>query len=211
MLSWFRDGVLIPGAGDTSIYVQMPGQYQAVAINSYGCSDSTGMISVYQHPLPQLSLGADTILCGGDVLTLDAGASYSFYAWSTGSNAQTIQLDSTGHGLQPFDIWLSVWNQFSCEASDSIRIQFLDCSGLDEGADSRMVVYPNPSTGQLFLKMSGIESKEVTIRLLDLLGRELMLTKYESGPLDLSHLPKGGYILVINSDTQTHTIPIILE
>jgi hypothetical protein len=210
-ISWLYNGNLLAGLTDTGIFIGQTGNYQAIAMNGWGCSDSSDLSILIHYPLPQLSLGPDTILCAGDVLTLDAGASYSFYAWSTGSGAQTIVVDSTGHGLQPFDIWLSVRNQFNCEASDSIRIQFLDCSGLDEDEDSWVSVYPNPSTGQLFLKMSGIDGKEVIIRLLDPLGRELMLTKYESDSLDLSHLPKGSYILQIHSGTRIHTIPIIHE
>lgn len=38
-----------------------------------------------------MNLGADTTICSGDTLILDAGAGATSYSWSTGSSSQTIQ------------------------------------------------------------------------------------------------------------------------
>lgn len=43
-----------------------------------------------------LNLGADTLLCQGQTLTLSAPTGYDSSAWSTGSNSETITINSAG-------------------------------------------------------------------------------------------------------------------
>ena len=47
-------------------------------------------------PIPKPSLGADTLaICGQDSLTLDAGAGFDSYIWSTGESTQTITVNNS--------------------------------------------------------------------------------------------------------------------
>lgn len=43
-----------------------------------------------------IALGADTTLCAGATLLLDAGPGYQSYAWNTGTTAQTLQVSQPG-------------------------------------------------------------------------------------------------------------------
>ncbi|MDC0231057.1 LamG domain-containing protein [Aureispira] len=65
----------------------------AVSNGSGSCSDSV-TITVNN---PTIDLGPDTLtLCGGDSTTLDAGAGYNYYSWSTGDTTQTINVNAAG-------------------------------------------------------------------------------------------------------------------
>ncbi|MBC7904449.1 MAG: PKD domain-containing protein [Gemmatimonadaceae bacterium] len=65
---------------------------------------------------PVVNLGADTTVCDGTILTLDAGAQPgSSYIWSTGESTQTIQVDATD------DYWVQVYNA-SCATTASIHV-----------------------------------------------------------------------------------------
>lgn len=44
----------------------------------------------------EVDLGADTVICRGEILLLDAGTGGLSYAWNTGESTQTIEVDSAG-------------------------------------------------------------------------------------------------------------------
>lgn len=44
---------------------------------------------------PSPDIGDDISACAGDVVTLDAGAGFESYLWSTGETTQTIQVTET--------------------------------------------------------------------------------------------------------------------
>jgi hypothetical protein len=59
--------------------------------NASGCA-STDTVIVNFAPPVNTYLGADTTLCQGDSVTLDAGAGFSTYLWNTGATTQTIKV-----------------------------------------------------------------------------------------------------------------------
>ncbi len=64
---------------------------------------------------PTVDLGHDTSFCTGNYVTLDAGAGYDSYSWSTGATTQTIDVSS--------DTTYSVTVTLSgCQASDTIKV-----------------------------------------------------------------------------------------
>jgi len=65
-----------------------------------------------------IDLGADLCLSGGSQ-TLDAGAGYSTYLWSTGASTQTINVSSSG------TYWVTVDNGSGCTGSDTITLSFI--------------------------------------------------------------------------------------
>jgi gliding motility-associated-like protein len=67
-------------------------------------------------PAPQVTLGNDTTVCAGLALTLDAGAGFVKYTWSTGDTNRTDVVDKPGK------YWVKAINRWGCDASDTIRI-----------------------------------------------------------------------------------------
>ncbi|MFN8351677.1 MAG: gliding motility-associated C-terminal domain-containing protein [Flavobacteriales bacterium] len=83
------------GATAQQIVVTSAGTYSATITNVFGCSitaDANAAFSSY----PVVELGRDTVLCEGDVLTLDAGTDGSQYLWNTGATTRTINVTSPG-------------------------------------------------------------------------------------------------------------------
>ncbi len=56
-----------------------------------------------------------------------------------------------------------------------------------------LYVYPNPTTGQIFIQ--GIENLEIEVH--NLLGKTVINKQIYQEPLDISHLPNGTYLLTI--------------
>ena len=69
--------------------------YMLKAEKTPGCfAFDTVRISVIHSPL--IKLGADTAICSGDSLLLDAGTGFSQYQWSNGINVQRVYVKSVG-------------------------------------------------------------------------------------------------------------------
>nr|NQU94136.1 T9SS type B sorting domain-containing protein [Bacteroidota bacterium] len=83
--------------------------------NNYGCH-ATDSIWVEEHPKPNLSLPAMVSCCEGEAATIDAGIGFIDYLWSTGDSINSITVTMPGM------YWITVMNQFGCEASDTVNV-----------------------------------------------------------------------------------------
>jgi gliding motility-associated-like protein len=83
--------------------------------DKHGCTVNSP-IQVQIYSMPTLSIGNDTTICPGDSIRLDAGAGFSTFAWSTGSQNQTIW--AAGKGTY----WVAAASANGCVLRDSMRL-----------------------------------------------------------------------------------------
>lgn len=99
-----------------------------IVANNDGCRD-TLVRTINVNPLPNVNLGGDTSFCFGGSTTIDAGAGFAAYFWSTGSSSQTITTASTG-------IYAVTVVDFNvCQASDSITVTVFPLPVVNLGPD----------------------------------------------------------------------------
>lgn len=91
------------------------GFFSVTATDANGCSSSNG-VTVVRHPLPNINIGGSASFCVGGFTTLNAGAGFAQYAWSTGANSQTIQVNTPGV------VQVTVTDALGCSNSDNITI-----------------------------------------------------------------------------------------
>jgi len=93
------------------------GTYTVVLPNASvnGC-DSTVVLQLGVNALPTPNLGANQAICAGQSTSLDAGAGFSSYAWSTGASSQTISANAAGNYS------VTVTNANGCSASDELTL-----------------------------------------------------------------------------------------
>ena len=77
-----------------AITVNTSGNYSFVVTDTNGVSYSDDIAISYASA--QLNLGNDISLCGSSSITLDAGAGFTSYSWSTGATSQTITVSAPG-------------------------------------------------------------------------------------------------------------------
>ena len=78
-------------------------------------------------PAPSPDLGQDTVISDKVTLTLDPGAGFSAYNWSTSETTSTIEVSFGGEvmlGANSFSV--TVTNEDGCTASDVILVNFQD-------------------------------------------------------------------------------------
>ncbi|CAN5652287.1 hypothetical protein BH11BAC1_BH11BAC1_01500 [soil metagenome] len=157
-------------------------------------------------PLPIVSLGTDSLIECGTSITLDAGAGFALYTWSTAETTQSINVDTLG------DFSVTVTDAQGCSNSDTIHV---DCfvSVYTLSAVNNVNVYPNPSSGIITVELNSTSSF-ATLRLMDLQGQiisEDRIVNNRQKQYDLSAAPKGIYLLQVVSDKGVSVHRIIIQ
>jgi gliding motility-associated-like protein len=107
------------GETTRTINVNNSGDYIVSVWDVYGLM-ATDTIHVEVYPSPELNLTTDTLsFYQGESLTIDAGAGYSSYYWSTGSDWRSIDVDEAG------DYTVQVTNEYSCIAESTVTVILL--------------------------------------------------------------------------------------
>ena len=98
-----------------------------VDVTRNGCT-TRDSINISIKEIPQLELGADTILCPGETLLLKPNYPNAIYSWNTGSGAQELNINTPGH------YWLEIVVD-QCKTSDSIYVEYKPDFPLNLGPD----------------------------------------------------------------------------
>ncbi len=143
------------GATTQSISVNTAGTYWVV-VNNGLCYDSD-TIQV-QSGFFSIDLGNDTVICDGNVITLDAGAGTS-WLWSTGQTTQTINVNSSG------TYWVQVTSGV-CMALDSVQVTVTPVSvniGNDTAICNGDVIVLNAGTAASYLWSTGETTASINV------------------------------------------------
>lgn len=214
-LQWFPTASISdPGIYNPVANPMLTTNYIVIATASGGSDTASVMVDV--NPMPVIDLGNDTSICGDATISLDAGIPGGVeYSWSPsmGNNA-VIQVDSTGVGYGSISYTVTATDDNGCQDDDAITITFVNCAGLDDlGRQLGIEVYPNPSSGKIFIRHSKV-LESLHVKLLNVNGT--LVRAWESGQdetteLDLSGLSKGVYMLNFTTDKGSETRKIILQ
>ncbi len=91
------------------------GFYSVTVTDASACTASA-FVNVTVNPAPVVDLGNDTTICGGTILTLDAGPGFTTYLWDDGSSLQTLDVNSAGSYM------VTVTDAIGCSGSSTINI-----------------------------------------------------------------------------------------
>ena len=152
--------------------------------------------------------------CKNDTVTLSASLPGSTYKWSTGATTQSIQLSTPGtYSVTTKDPLAG------CKSTIDTTINTIACTstGIDENTISNLfTLYPNPNNGICNIAITNINSKDLLISVVDILGKEVfhLSDKNSSSEykkeINLEHLATGIYSikLTIGNDCKTRKLII---
>lgn len=171
-------------------------------VNTCGIGLMSEALEVTIHPLPTVALGNDVTICANETMVLDAGNTGAEYLWSTGATTQTIEVDTTGIGIGNVDIWVTVTSPETCQNTDTINIQFDDCTGISE-TDSQwsVQVFPNPGSGLFTIDLFARSTEKVNLSIFNALGKEVFtsseiaVNRNTTLNVNLENQPEGIYFL----------------
>lgn len=101
--------------GNTQSITVAGGTYTVTVSDLSGCT-GIGNVTVATNALPIVNIGQDTVVCAGNSATLSPTATFSSYAWSTGSSAQSIVATTAG------TYTLTVTDSNGCTAADAASV-----------------------------------------------------------------------------------------
>jgi hypothetical protein len=117
-------------------------------------------ITIGLNTLPVVTVGADTAICNGDVLMLDAGYPGSSYMWNDSSSAQTLNVTTAGN----YSVLLTDVN--GCKDTDSINVAINALPVVDLGADTTQcagtITLDAANTGSTFMWSDSTTSQTLT-------------------------------------------------
>jgi hypothetical protein len=185
--------------------------------NGYSTSDS---VYVTVLALPNVNIGADSLMCGSWDVELDAGPDGLKYLWSTGADTRTIVVDSTtgysGYGIR--DISVIVYGVNGCINADTVVYEFMNCTGIDELANNISVnIYPNPNEGEFNIDLTAIEDDKVELFIMNQVGalvyrqEDIQVRGNQNLRINLDGNASGVYQLTVKGKNSQVTKKIILK
>lgn len=149
------------GETTKSITVRTSGPYWVEHTNK--CNSTRDSILVNFPPrLPAIELGADTILCPGEIILLgDPNSPYTTFNWSNGTSNKTIQVGSAGN------YWLLASGVCN-ESIDSIRIDYHPEVEVNLGSDTSFCAGGSIALGNVnpldnYLWSTGVSTPSIVV------------------------------------------------
>lgn len=180
----------VSGSG-SSITTFDPGIITAIA-ELNGCS-YTDSVEVTVQSYPEVNLGADTSICDGTMLSLDATTADATYEWSTGESSPTIT--ATGSGTYSVAVTVN-----GCTSPDQINVEVRETPAFSISAEnvicegeSTTISIENPSSEWNIEWSTGETSTSITA---DEMGTYTVAAELagcssrESHELDIEELPR---------------------
>jgi hypothetical protein len=176
------------------------GLYTVMLTADDGSANCPGADLVHITNAPAPDIGNDSTICDNEYITLNAGAGYDSYLWSTGVTAQYITVDTLDIGVGTHQYYVDV-SLGNCFSSDTVNVTFTSCFGIDEYAGHYLInIYPNPAT-----EVTNIIPDELnTSYILDIytIQGQLIYSSNIKGKsqLDVSDFPQGMYFIEVKTE-----------
>ncbi|MCC6183011.1 MAG: T9SS type A sorting domain-containing protein [Bacteroidia bacterium] len=125
------------------------------------------------------------------------------------SNANTDTINSGTNNPIPFDNGTAYYYVDSVSLYDSLDYALItNIKKMEDMVNVKL--YPNPTTSKLKLSIQNLKNEQLSIKITDVLGREIKTLEYEE-EIDLSDLENGIYFLSFYQNKQVLTTKKIIK
>lgn len=182
-----------------------------------GCENSKQVL-VTVNPLPNFILATDTlVLSVQEQYLFDAGAGYSSYLWFNESTSQTYMFVASEWGEGVHEVWAEVANEFTCSTRDTAVVNVKTTTGVGTESPWSIILYPNPTSGDINLNVRGLNSQKVNITIVSALGQLVYQNEVQvSGGqiqevINLRNNSSGVYMMIISDGANKLTRRIVIK
>lgn len=156
-----------------------------------------------------IDLPADTTICVGESIVLDAGE-FASYLWSTGDTTRYLTITTSPFDPEDnYDISLTAIDEVGYIASKTIGVTIKNCEGVDDFENDAVTIYPVPAENHLIVKFNGERADMKIFNVTGTMVHNSSLTNGEK--VSISDLPKGIYVVRIMIDNNIVTKKIIKQ
>lgn len=215
---WQRDQT---GSGTGNpLVATLAGNYVAVLTDAKGCVGTSASFSLTQKPAPdaQITPSADglNLLPGGSVvLTANTGPGLT-YQWKQDANTLTGATSASYAAQQAGTYTVSV-SRDGCFANSAGVVVLLITATEPTPTDGSLSVTPNPTSGQISIRLRLANPATATFIVRDVAGRivrqwpVLRMANYHELATDLSALPAGVYLITAETGSQRYVQRVVHE
>ena len=199
---------------DLSVYAGRSLQFELLITHVTGdvnvLVDNIGVIRCTDLSLSARTVGvsAEDVADGSATVTPSGGNEPFTYLWSTGDTLATV--DSLAFG----DYSVTVTDAFGCSASVTFMVDLI--GGTDRPGEllAGLSLFPNPTDGEVTLRIDLPTANDLSVSLYDLNGRELRRRKLgrlarTDETFDFNDLPAGIYLLRVATDRSARTLRVV--
>jgi hypothetical protein len=200
--SWRYNGGIVAG-NNLKVCLNKPTVIDVFGISKEGCAD-TSFILVDVHPLPTVIITGKTILCHNESTTLTGESSFNInsYKWLPGiTTGKSITITPQ----QTITYTLIVTDIYDCLGLDTALIKVISCTEIENvtRSSNSIDLFPNPVSDQVTISF-GKEQKNATLKIIDILGKEISLTFFSGKELQMQrgNLKTGIYFIQVTSENE---------
>ncbi len=187
--------------------VTASGSFFVVVTDSNGCRSGSLNTNVTVNPVP----AKPVITANRDTLNSSAVSGNQWFNVTTGAVAgatsQKLVIPVTGR-------YFAVVTQNGCSSvpSDTLFVIKLGAGSL---AQTEVRVYPNPTSGQVYVNLPNGATQEVMVQVMDASGRVVRTAPLSNNQnaveFDLSGMASGLYLVRLNQGNETKTVKLMVK
>lgn len=157
-----------------------------------------------------LDLGADTMLCSGNVpYIIEPGIGYNSYTWNGVNNNWNVYPVAYAE-----TVIAQVVDASNCVLIDTIMVSFENCLGVEELTADMFAIYPNPNNGTFNIQF-GTTVEGVEVAVIDTKGRichtEAFNGSIMNAKVETAKLQKGIYFVSVTTNNTTTQKSIVVQ
>jgi hypothetical protein len=119
--------------------------------------------------------------------------------FSTWTTAGVLEINPTTEQIGTHNFWIVATDQYAEKDSTEITLTVTDVtSGILTVDSENVTIYPNPTTGQLIISITGPTTKENTIISIHNMVGKVVFESHYKRQIDLSGLENGIYLLKLS-------------
>ncbi len=179
------------GSTDSSFAVTAGGTYHVTVTDALGCT-TLDSIAVDTDDFPYITQLSVNVGNRSIVVNKVKGGEPPYtYSWSNGGSS------SAQFNLDPGTYSVTIIDDKGCTIDTSV---LLGTTGVELEIANNLTIYPNPSTGRVFVKLTSPSSADLQV--LDVSGKVVHSATMTSGAgqINLSHLSKGSYFIKVQQE-----------